>query len=157
MSQRTGIQWCDHNEPVPGFPGYTVTRAGAVFGPRGKVLRPGGSQRPIVTLYRDGRPHARQVSHLVLECFVGAPPFEGACALHENDNAWDNRLANLRWGTRSENKDDERRNRGRVSGRAPLLASASDEDLNAGSAREVARRLGVAHTVVLNERRRRRG
>lgn len=156
MSERTGISWTDH-KPVQGFPGYAISSDGAVVGPRGWKLRPGGTQRPIVVLYRDGRPHAMQVSRLVLTAFAGPPPADDACALHENDDSWDNRIRNLRWGSRSENKADERRNRGNVSGRQRKLANIPDVELFDGSAREAARRLGTTHSVVICERSRRHG
>lgn len=46
---------------------------------------------------------------LVLEAFEGACP-PGHEALHDNDDPTDNRLTNLRWGTRSENLLDRVRN-----------------------------------------------
>lgn len=51
----------------------------------------------------------RLVHQLVLESFVGARP-EGTESLHWNDIPSDNRLSNLRWGTRSENLHDAVRN-----------------------------------------------
>ena len=51
----------------------------------------------------------RTVHVMVLEAFVGPRP-EGMLALHWNDIPDDNRLENLRWGTPSENKQDEVRN-----------------------------------------------
>lgn len=53
----------------------------------------------------------RFVHVLVLEAFVGPCP-EGMEALHWNDVAHDNRLENLRWGTRAENIADMIRNGG---------------------------------------------
>lgn len=48
---------------------------------------------------------SRYVHHLVLEAFVGSMP-HGQEALHGNGHPADNRLVNLRWGTRGENNDD---------------------------------------------------
>lgn len=45
------------------------------------------------------------VHHLVAEAFLGPRP-EGAMVLHMNDNGFDNRLANLRYGDREENELD---------------------------------------------------
>src|SRR5690606_32715421 len=70
MGERTAIAWCDQR-PVAGFPGYHVTSSGDVLGRNGRALRPGGVPRPIVVLYRDGKPATRQVCRLVLEAFVG--------------------------------------------------------------------------------------
>jgi len=43
---------------------------------------------------------------LVLLTFVGEPPPEKPNALHRDDNALNNRLTNLRWGSLSENSND---------------------------------------------------
>lgn len=68
---------------------------------KGKVLRPGrnGSGHVTVAL---GKGNSRQVHQLVLEAFVGQCP-SGCEVLHLNHCHADNRLANLRYGTRSEN------------------------------------------------------
>jgi hypothetical protein len=50
-----------------------------------------------------------RVHRLVLESFVGPCP-DGMEALHANDIRDDNRLENLRWGTRTENLHDMVRN-----------------------------------------------
>lgn len=56
----------------------------------------------------DGREH-RKLSHtIILLAFVGPRP-KGYDCLHANGNPGDNRLVNLRWGTRAENMDDARR------------------------------------------------
>lgn len=49
------------------------------------------------------------VAHLMLTSFVGPRP-DGHVARHLNDVKTDNRLANLAWGTRSQNYDDAIRN-----------------------------------------------
>ena len=73
---------------------------------RGRILRPAvhGSPRNdsghlMVML---GRKNNKDVHTLVLRAFVGPPP-SGHEALHNNHTPADNRLSNLRWGTRSEN------------------------------------------------------
>ena len=57
------------------------------------------------------RKHA-YVHRVVCESFHGPPPFEGAVVCHSNDNGFDNRAANLRWGTDAENREERRRNSG---------------------------------------------
>lgn len=141
---------------IEGFPGYEVSSAGDIRGKRGRLLKPGG-ERPIVILYIAAKPHARQVSHLVLEAFVSPRPDERSCALHWNDNPWDNLVANLRWGTRKDNKADERRNRGKYSGVPRKLAQVVTAALYSGSARTVARAHGTSHSVVIRERAVRHG
>lgn len=77
------------------------------------ILRATPSNRggyPTVSL-RDGRGgrKMRGVHQLVLEAFVGPRP-DGALALHYDDDPSNCTLANLRWGTRSENLHDAVRN-----------------------------------------------
>ncbi len=54
-----------------------------------------------------GRLRAAYVHTLVLEAFAGQKP-DGCECLHINGDASDNRLSNLRWGTRDENIADVR-------------------------------------------------
>lgn len=62
-----------------------------------------------VWLSHNGKRVNRQISHLVLETFVGlCPPGLEAC--HFNDVGSDNHLVNLRWDTRSANRIDRLRN-----------------------------------------------
>lgn len=79
---------------------------------RGQLLQPGRKPSGHVSVAL-GRGQSRDVHVLVLEAFVGPCP-EGKEALHGNDVGNDNRLANLRWGTRSENVFDAIRNGRRV-------------------------------------------
>lgn len=62
-----------------------------------------------VKLRKDGIIRSRYVHHLVLEAFVGPRP-DGTEACHWNDVPDDNRLVNLRWATKSENRLDCVRN-----------------------------------------------
>lgn len=62
-----------------------------------------------------GRGFQVYVHHLVLESFVGPPP-AGMIGLHWDDTPANNRLCNLRWGTRADNFADSVRNRGRAPG-----------------------------------------
>lgn len=104
---------------IPGFEGrYQVSDLGRVRSlPRrvrlvahgietsrlatGKLLRPGPTRSGHLTV-AVGRGNSRLVHQLVLEAFVGPRP-EGMEVLHLNHQPTDNRLANLRYGTRSEN------------------------------------------------------
>jgi hypothetical protein len=52
-----------------------------------------------------GRNNSQCVHKLVLLAFVGPAP-EGQECLHKNGDSSDNRLENLRWGTRSDNIRD---------------------------------------------------
>jgi len=68
---------------------------------RGRVLRPGTHNGyRYVNLTNPRR--CVNINVLVLEAFVSRRPF-GSDSRHLNGDRADNRLANLRWGTRSEN------------------------------------------------------
>lgn len=67
----------------------------------GRVLKPGRQQSGYLSV-AIGKGNSRQVHQLVLEAFVGPRP-AGCEVLHLNHKPADNRLENLRYGTRSEN------------------------------------------------------
>jgi hypothetical protein len=71
---------------------------------------------PMVQL--SGRPGDRRhlVHVLVLKAFKGPCP-DGQEGLHWDDDSNNNSLANLRWGTRSENRNDAVRNKTDVNAR----------------------------------------
>ncbi|OBB89648.1 hypothetical protein A5781_00070 [Mycobacterium sp. 852002-30065_SCH5024008] len=91
---------------IPGFPSHEVSDHGRVR----KILRQHPSEGyPAVTLRERGRPAKRvRVHTLVLLAFRGPRP-DGMEALHRDDIGWNNRLSNLRWGSRSENVRDRAR------------------------------------------------
>jgi hypothetical protein len=68
---------------------------------KGKLLRPGKMPQGHLSVAL-GRNNSQCVHKLVLTAFVGFAPENYEC-LHINGNPSDNRLSNLRWGTRSEN------------------------------------------------------
>jgi hypothetical protein len=47
------------------------------------------------------------VHRLIAEAFHGPPPFDGAVAMHLDENAANNRASNIRWGTQKENLNAE--------------------------------------------------
>jgi hypothetical protein len=116
---------------VPGYEGwYEVSDLGNVASlarqtTRGKVLRPQPSTKGYWTvgLSKYGKVKQHRISNLVLEAFVGPrPPGNQAC--HGPAGRADDSLANLSWGTPSENQLDRRRdgtsNQGERSVRARL-------------------------------------
>lgn len=124
MSQcsSTVEQWL----PVVGFEGYyevsdlgrvrsvdriVVFRDGRSRIARGRIRRfaTAASGHKTVSLCIDNKLVTRLVHRLVLESFVGPCPLGSEC-LHANDHPDDNRLSNLRWGTRTENMHDMVRN-----------------------------------------------
>lgn len=143
----TKIQWTD----VPGWPGVAVTRDGAIRGPSGKVLAP--YVAPSGHLHVLIRRRKLRVHHAVLLAFVG-PPAPGEETRHLNGRPADNRVENLAWGTRLEQREDDRRNG--VSRRPSITRLSADQvavirHALAGGAgvRTTARALGVSHTTVI--------
>ena len=107
-------------KPVVGFEGlYEVSDQGRVRslprkGASGSRYYGGGYLKGhalkwghiYVTLRRPGaKAYKNSVHRIVLEAFVGPCP-EGMEGCHNNGNAGDNRLENLRWDTHSENMKD---------------------------------------------------
>ncbi len=78
-----------------------------------RILRPGQyckSGHLSVVLEHGG--NGQPVHQLVMKAFIGNPP-DGMEVLHINGDPTDNRLKNLRYGTRTENILDTYRQRGR--------------------------------------------
>ncbi|MEQ1519698.1 MAG: NUMOD4 motif-containing HNH endonuclease [Aestuariivirga sp.] len=69
----------------------------------GKILRPGTSKKSGHQSVLLGRGNSRPVHQLVLEAFVGPRPEGCIDTLHEDHDPSNNKLDNIRWGTRSEN------------------------------------------------------
>jgi hypothetical protein len=114
----------EHWLPVVGFKFYEVSDHGQVRSLERVVIRSNGSLQRIrsrilkpwvtdgycmVSLHGTGQPSNMRVHTLVLEAFVGPAP-DGMECCHENDIRNDNRLVNLRWGTRKSNVHDMLRN-----------------------------------------------
>jgi hypothetical protein len=100
-------------QPIPDFPGYFATEDGRIFSTKGKNPRElkttttrAGYHK--VNLDLDGLTTRQFVHRLVLAAFEGWLPFPEFEGRHLNGNRADNRLANLRWGTRAENAKDRR-------------------------------------------------
>lgn len=110
--------------PVPGWPGYYVTKTGRVFSTRPANGHPNAKQKVRELKTRlDGRGYLdvdlhdgrgghgkMRVHRLLLMAFVGPPPSPKHLGRHLNDIKTDNRLENLAWGTDQENKADAKRN-----------------------------------------------
>lgn len=110
-------------KPIPGYEGsYSVSDHGRVRSElrtiqrsngtpqtvRARILSPYSnvkSGHPTVSLSRGGTTDYKYVHSLVLMTFVGPRP-DGLEARHLNDDATDNRLANLVYGTRQDNNYD---------------------------------------------------
>lgn len=95
---------------IPNYSGmYQVSDMGRVKSFRrykdGIYLRPGTMNRFGHCSVTRGRKNSQCVHTLVLITFIGPRPL-GKEALHQNGIGGDNRLTNLRWGTRAENNID---------------------------------------------------
>lgn len=113
----------EHWKPVVGYEGlYEVSDMGRVRSldmvdslhrkHKGRILKQikfNGTGHVIVNLHKDSRQKACLVHRLVLGAFIGPCPPDMECC-HWNDMAADNRLENLRWGTREDNMRDMVRN-----------------------------------------------
>ena len=91
---------------IPNYEGkYQVSNLGNVRSFRQsiapKLLKPGRMFQGHLSVAL-GRNNSQCVHKLVLLAFVGPAPYKHECR-HLNGNPSDNRLENLRWGTRSEN------------------------------------------------------
>ena len=91
---------------IPGYEGqYQISTFGNVRSFRRsvapKLLKPGRMPQGHLSVAL-GRNNSQCVHKLVLLAFVGPAPYKHDCR-HLNGNPSDNRLENLRWGTRSEN------------------------------------------------------
>ncbi len=118
-------QW----RPVPGFSGYLVSNLGRVYsGHSDRCLtpQPSGRGHLRVALRRAGETHMKLVHRLVLLAFVGPCPPGKEC-LHRDDVPSNNRLSNLRWGTRKENRQDAVRNERRRGGKQEGQALTRDQ------------------------------
>lgn len=159
-------------KPVPGYEGlYSVSAHGRIRSEARTVPYKGGTPRRLasvilrpndngighgwVGLRKDGRTHKLYVHRAVLEAFVGPCP-EGMECCHNDGNPQNNRVENLRWGTRQDNVDDQSlhgvTSRGERNGHARLSAEdvrAIREAYSQGIQQpELARRYGVAQTTI---------
>lgn len=103
---------------IPNFPGYCANHSGEIFSCHNnrwgyaktwKPIHPGTNNRQgrkvVCIKGDDGRLHSVHVHRLVLMAFVGPCP-EGMEGCHNDGDASNNNLANLRWDTRQANFDD---------------------------------------------------
>lgn len=160
--------------PVPGYEAsYEVSSVGRVRSLARLVERSGGRAFPVperdrkpfkrengyscVLLHKEGKQKAFMVHSLVLIAFGGPRP-EGMVCRHINGIPDDNRLANLAWGTQTENGEDMRRHgrtpAGEKNRHAKLTRSAVDAiRASKETNTSLARQFGVgAHTISLARR-----
>lgn len=104
--------------PVPGWPGYTVSKHGVVYGKRGQPLSgvPHHRTRHLrIRLYgplgnckgtKGGKYSNLYIHQVVCMTFHGPPPFEGALVRHLDNDCSNNRPENLAWGDHFDNAHD---------------------------------------------------
>lgn len=118
-------------KPMPGFPDYRAGDDGSIWTIwyhgrrypgvwRRKKLSINRWGYNFVKLSRDKKAHPMYVHRLILEAFVGRRP-PGMEARHLNGVPTDNRLANLCWGTHSENEADKARHK--AADRSPVSSA----------------------------------
>ena len=102
---------------IPEFENYSITKDGRVWSKsridphrhkrKGKWLRSKVSHdnRLCVNLYKKGKLYTKKIHRLILETYIGSCP-EGMECRHLDGNSRNNNLSNLKWGTRSENRQD---------------------------------------------------
>lgn len=165
-------------KPVPGWEDfYEVSDAGRVRSrdryvtvkhPTGRVVprffrgrllaaNVAGNGYQMVCLSRPGEIKHFTVHSLVMRAFVGAPP-AGFEVCHNDGIRTNNRLVNLRYGTRSENARDcdLHGTRKVLRGSASHSAKLTDQQVEeirrvfpSVSARSLARKFGVTHRTVM--------
>lgn len=97
---------------VVGFPAYEVSTDGFVRKVTGEMLSQygnNGGRYKAVSLYKAGKTYRRRVHRLVAEAFIPNPE-DLPMVLHSDDNGSNNKVSNLRWGTRAQNTNDAIRN-----------------------------------------------
>lgn len=99
--------------PIPGYSDYLVTPDGRVFSFKGgdttEKAQNDHQGYKRASLWRDGKRHKVFVHRLVAMTYL--PNDEGkSFVLHKNDVKHDNRVENLYWGTKKQNRADAFRN-----------------------------------------------
>ena len=161
------VEWRD----IEGWRGYQVSDGGEVRSfkvsrrtPNAPLPRALAPQRlPSGYLYVDlkdrGARRREYVHALVLEAFVGPRP-AGCEAAHGNGDPSDNRAANLRWATPTENNADKRKHGTNVDGGSHYAARLTDNEARAvfgfpGTTAEAAKAFGVSYHIAYCIRTRR--
>lgn len=156
MTHNTKIEWADATwNPIPGWSGYYVTADGRI-GSQAQELKP--QTTTSGHLYVMIRRRKLYVHHAVLFGFVGYGEPGQECR-HLDGDPTNNRVGNLKWGTRVENCADKRRHghepRGPERWCAKLTQDQRDSIIGlysvvgGFSARRLASMFGVSHTTVL--------
>lgn len=133
---RTRISWVRNQDgtqgytwnPVLDFPGYYVSEDGRIISflrRNPHILTPIRSRTGhlYIFLYRRGQMTKVWIHRAVLMAFK-RPPSEGEECRHLNGDPKDNRIFNLKWGSKQDNADDRR-----LHGTIPIGESAGTHKL----------------------------
>jgi hypothetical protein len=126
-----------------------MSRWGALYTKfiRGVDLRPGRMPAGHMSVSL-GKNNSQCVHKLVLLTFVGSAP-EGHECLHKNGDPSDNRLENLRWGTRSENvRDKTLHGQNKLKLSDVIAIKAALKNYRRGLQRELALQYGVTEGTI---------
>jgi hypothetical protein len=158
MSDKTKISWTDASwNPVPTHLGYLVNLQGGIIGPMGKILKPMSNRSGHLYILTPPprRPRKLFIHRAVLLTFRGPCP-EGCESRHLDGNPENNNLDNLAWGTRQEQREDERRHGTRCCGEKSGTAKLTEDQVRSirserktNSLRTLAFRYHVSHTTIL--------
>lgn len=157
---------------IEGFDGYEVSNAGNVRSwlsknGRGRARSPhalaalpfADSEYLRVSLRSGGVAFTKRVHRLVLEAFVGPCP-EGLEGCHGDGNAANNRIENLRWGTKNSNAQDRIDHGRQVRGEAVGISALTDAQVaeireriaagqwRRGDGRHYSRKFGVGDSAI---------
>jgi hypothetical protein len=140
--------------PIPEWEGlYEASDQGRIRsldrpGHRGRILVPSSARDGYyrVDLCRNGKSIHYLVHRLVLAAFVGPRP-DGMEALHGPGGGKDNRLANLSYGTHSQNCLDKRRDDSNPNGEMCWQAKLTAADVEEIRQRAVGRERGFITTL----------
>lgn len=127
MQDQAIVQWAS----APRFPNYEVSDEGQVYSKKSRlILKPAISEKGYkrLFLYAKGGGVNVLVHRLVCEAFLGPCP-DGQEVCHINGDPADNRLSNLRYGTRKSNMRDQYLHGTRVMGSKHPLALFTPEDI----------------------------
>jgi len=152
-----GIEW----KRIPGFPDYYASRGGKILSTKNAgmlVMKQIESHRHglrfYVFFYRRKKMIKMWVHRAVLFAFCGPPAYGQECR-HLNGISSDNRLVNLKWGTRLENAQDCIRHGNRPCGENNVshkLTEAQVKEMRCiypcSSYYKLADKYGVSHTTI---------
>lgn len=149
------------SRPIDGFPGYRICDGGQVWSNHRQSggIAPWHTVKPFasskdgrlqVKMYVDGRRRLPIVSRLVLQTFVGPCPLGLECC-HNDGDATNNFVYNLRWDTKKNNAADTKRHGRAGIGERNRAAKLREKDIvdifrlsREGFSRlEIARKYGV--------------